>query len=146
MNKKDNAFPHFKNNYNLLKCKKAAETIILENLVFWVLNIVFFVVMLIFVYNSGNNIIVQEQSYAKEIALIIDNCKPGMSVLLNMDALIESAKKNNFPVENIVKLDKKNNRVLVSLKQNSVFGFQYFSKDVEIKLNNNWLSIEVGKR
>ena len=125
--------------------KKAADTTVIENTIFIVLNIVFFAIMLIFVYNSGSNILVKEQSYAKEIALIIDNCKPGMSVLLNINDLIETAKKNNFPVENIVKLDKKNNRVLVSLRQNSVFGFQYFSKDAEVKLNNNWLLIEVGK-
>ena len=115
--------------------KKAADTTVIENTIFIVLNIVFFAIMLIFVYNSGSNILVKEQSYAKEIALIIDNCKPGMSVLLNINDLIETAKKNNFPVENIVKLDKKN----------SVFGFQYFSKDAEVKLNNNWLLIEVGK-
>ena len=125
--------------------KKAADTTVIENTIFIVLNIVFFAIMLIFVYNSGSNILVKEQSYAKEIALIIDNCKPGMSVLLNINDLIETAKKNNFPVENIVKLDKKNNRALVSLRQNSVVGFQYFSKDAEVKLNNNWLLIEVGK-
>jgi hypothetical protein len=126
--------------------KKGADTIIIENTIFIVLNIVFFAIMLVFVYNSGNNILTKEQSYAKEIALIIDNSNPGMSVLFNINDLIETAKKNNFPLENIVKLDKKNNRVLVSLRQNSVFGFQYFSKDVEIKLNNQWLMIDVGKK
>lgn len=126
--------------------KKAADTTVIENTIFIVLNIAFFVIMLIFVYNSGNNILVKEQSYAKEIALIIDNCKPGMSVLLNINDLIEIAKKNNFPADKIVRLDKKNNKVIVSLKQNSGFGFQYFSKDVEVKLNNQWLMIEVGKK
>lgn len=126
--------------------KKAADTTIIENTIFIVLNIVFFAIMLVFVYNSGNNILVKEQGYAKEIALIIDNCKPGMSVLLNINDLIETAKKNNFSPENIVQIDKKNNRVLVSLRQNSVFGFQYFSKDAEVKLNNQWLMIEVGKK
>lgn len=126
--------------------KKASETVLLENIIFIVLNIVFFAIMLVFVYNSGNNILVKEQAYSKEIALTIDNCKPGMSVLFNINELIEIANKTNYPAEKIVTLDKKNNRVLISLKEKGAFSYQYFSKDVEVKLNDKWLLIEVGKK
>ena len=95
-NQKDGKFTWFPSE------KKAAEEIVVENVIFIVLNILFFVVMLIFVYNSGNNSLVLEQKYAKEIALIIDNSKPEMSVVLNAKEITDIAKKNNLDLSKII--------------------------------------------
>jgi uncharacterized protein (UPF0333 family) len=57
----------------------------LKETIFLVLNIVFFVIMFGFVYSSGTRAFVYEESYAKQIALLIDNAKPGMNILINFD-------------------------------------------------------------
>jgi hypothetical protein len=126
--------------------KKAADMIVVENIIFFVLNIIFFVFLLIFVYGSGNNKMIHEQSYAKDIALIIDNGSPGMSVLLNVKDAVEIAKGNNFPADRIFTLDKKNNKVLVTLAEKGGYAYQYFSgNDANLSLDKEWLLIEVNK-
>jgi len=55
-----------------------------EEIIFLLLNLVFFVVMLLFIINSTNGKAVYEQAYAKQIALLIDEAKPDTTILLDM--------------------------------------------------------------
>ena len=101
--------------------------------------------MLMFVNSSGNRDFVYEQIYAKEIALIIDNAKPDMAILFDVSELIEIAKENRKDVSEIIKLDKEDNIVWVSLKGDRGYSYKYFSgSDVEFKLQGNDLSINIG--
>ena len=124
---------------------KRADNLLIERIIFLTLNVVFFIVMLMFVNSSGNRDFVYEQIYAKEIALIIDNAKPDMAILFDVSELIEIAKENRKDVSEIIKLDKEDNIVWVSLKGDRGYSYKYFSgSDVEFKLQGNDLSINIG--
>lgn len=127
------------------KNKKAK--IVMETLIFLILNLVFFVVMLVFAYSSGDREFVYEQTLSKEIALIIDNAKPTMVISLDISKYIEIAEENKQTKENIVKLNKEENRVEVNLKQKGGYSYQYFSNsDVSIDLEKNLLSIYIKEK
>jgi hypothetical protein len=126
----------------LLKNKKAK--IVIETLIFLILNLVFFIIMLFFAYSSGDREFVYEQTLAKEIALIIDNAKPGMIVSLDITKYIEIAEKNNQPIEKIVKLNKEENKVEVNLKQKGGYNYQFFSDyETSVETEKNLLLIYI---
>jgi hypothetical protein len=124
---------------------KKADSIILETTIFLVLNTVFIVLLLLFVYSSSNAAFVYEQVYAKQIALLIDNAEPGMSVGLDMGELVKIAQKNKKPIDKIVSIDEKENKVIVSLSNRAGHSFQYFSDyNIELIQNQNRLSISAS--
>lgn len=128
----------------LVPRNKKAEENIMEKIIFLILNLAFFVIMLLFVNSSGNREFVYEQIYAKEIALIIDNAKPEMAMLLDVSKLVELAKDNDKDVNEIIKLDKENNRVFISLRGTRGYSYKYFSDaDIELKLQGELLSISI---
>jgi len=100
----------------------------MENVIFIVLNILFISILALFIYKQGNGAIVLEQSYAKNIALLIDSAKPVSELRLNMEDAMDLAEKNGVDREQIVKIE--NNIVTVKLNKNS--GYQYsFFNDVD---------------
>ena len=102
--------------------------ILMENVIFIVLNILFISILALFIYKQGNGAIVLEQSYAKNIALLIDSAKPVSELRLNMEDAMDLAEKNGVDREQIVKIE--NNIVTVKLNKNS--GYQYsFFNDVD---------------
>lgn len=126
-----------------MKKNKKAK-IVMETLIFLVLNLVFFVVLLTFAYSSGNREFVYEQTLAKEIALIIDNAEPTTIVSLDITKYVEIAEKNKQPIENIVKLNKEENSVEVNLKKKGGYSYQYFSdSEVSVETEKNLLSVYI---
>tara|TARA_Y100000310_G_scaffold339732_1_gene433364 strand:- start:2143 stop:2619 length:477 start_codon:yes stop_codon:yes gene_type:complete len=126
---------------------KRGDLLTLETLIFTILNLVFFSVLIAFVMLAGQRAFVYEQTYAKQIALIIDNAKPEMAILVDMEKIVEIAEKNEKPLNEIVKINKKENRVEVSLRDSGGSSFQYFSNyDVLVKFeesNKNKLLINI---
>ncbi|MEK6935378.1 MAG: hypothetical protein AABW67_01185 [Nanoarchaeota archaeon] len=122
------------------KNKKANIT--LETIIFILLNLVFFVVMLVFAYSSGDKEFVYEQTLAKEVALIIDNAKPNTIISLDIDKYADLAEKNKQHMEKIIQLNKKENSVEVNLKQKGGYSYQYFSDyEVSLKTEKTLLTI-----
>ena len=116
----------------------------LYTLIFTILNIAFFVIMVMFVKDAGFRIFVYEEAYAKQIALLIDNSRPDMVVLIDVEKGLIRALENGVDRNEIFKLDKENNRVEVGLGKGASYSYQYFSDyDVDLKLNGEWLSIVV---
>ena len=58
--------------------------ILLENIIFIVITLVFLSILILFIYKQSSGVSHLEQSYAKQIALFIDSAKPGTSVFLDM--------------------------------------------------------------
>lgn len=134
---------------------KKGDTLILEPVLFITLNTLFFVVMLLFVWRASSGAIVYEQAYAKQIALAIDDAKPGTIAYLNMQEAIDLAKSSkggaNPTAEEvlgqIVKLDTAENRIIVSLTKSGGYSFQYFSDyDVKVEPFGLFLKIEVQEK
>lgn len=127
--------------------KKKGEAGLLETIVFLILNLVFFSVMGYFVYNSGSQTFIFEQAYAKQLALIIDNSKPEMVVMMNLDEIMPIAIEKNVPLNQIFSIDDKNNLVIVRLNSNGGYNYHYFTNNlVKLEVKDNWLVISISKK
>ena len=105
--------------------KNRKGTILLENIIFIVLNIMFIVILILFVYKHGSGAVVLEQSYAKNIALLIDSAKPVSELKLNMEEGFDLAEKNSVSRNEIVKIE--DNIVIVKLTKDSEYQYSFFN-------------------
>ncbi|MCX6748324.1 MAG: hypothetical protein NT076_01845 [Candidatus Pacearchaeota archaeon] len=109
-----------------------------EEIVFYILNAVFFIVLLVFIFNSVNGKPVYEQAYAKQIAFLIDQAKPGTEIVLDVSDIcneykiplinIDSAKNTySKPILDAFKIDDKSKKVIVKFGSMGSYGMPYFS-------------------
>lgn len=114
-------------------------SILVENIIFIILNLVFLGIIIVFILNQGSGITQMEESYAKQIALIFDSAKPGMSIFLNFGDGIAKV-KTNFG-ENYLKGDLFKNQIVrlngntvtVRLKEGNRQGYSYsFFNDINL--------------
>ncbi len=103
------------------------------NLVWKVLSILLILIvisgLLLFVHSRINGAVVLEQSYSKNIALLIDASTPVMDMKLNMDKAFDLAEKNKIPRDDIVKIE--NNIVTVKLSHKGGYSYSFFN-DVDV--------------
>lgn len=124
---------------------KKAVIMTLETVIFLFLNLIFLVMMLMFAYQQGNRYFVYEESYAKQIALLIDNAKPDMAIMMNIEDLVKIAKKENKPLNEIFSIDENQNMVKVKLDRG--YGYKYFSDyKVDLRFDEKWLTINVNRK
>ncbi|MBS3086725.1 hypothetical protein J4422_03420 [Candidatus Pacearchaeota archaeon] len=100
-------------------------TILMENLIFIILNLVFLSTLVLFLFLKMGSAAVLEERYAKQIALVIDSAKPGMTIYLNMENAISKAEKENWPVGEIVTIE--NNVVTVKLREKGGYSYSFFN-------------------
>jgi len=110
----------------LPKGKKGAE-FLHGSLIFIILNLLFFAGMFYFVARSSGGLIVTEQIYARQIALVIDSAKPGTEIELDVGELYDFADKNDFDRLQTVKIDNELNQVIVSCASGKGHFFEFFS-------------------
>ncbi len=104
-------------------------TILVENIIFIVLNLVFITILILFLYRQGNGAVVLEQSYAKNIALLIDYAKPVSEMKLDMTDAMNLAEKSGLNREDIVK--REGNMITVRLTEKSGYSYSFFN-DVDV--------------
>lgn len=107
--------------------KKGA--ILMENVIFIILNILFIAILILFLLRQGQGAILLEQSYAKQIALLIDSAKPGMTIILDMSKAKDLAEKNGLEFKDIV--INTNNVITVKLSEEGGYSYSYFN-DVDV--------------
>lgn len=100
-------------------------TILVENVIFIILNLVFITILVLFLFRQGNGAVVLEQSYAKNIALLIDSSKPVMEMRLNMEDAMDLAEKNGVARNEIVAIN--DNVVTVKLSQKGGYKYSFFN-------------------
>jgi len=111
--------------------KNRRGTILLENVIFIVLNLVYITILVLFLFRQGSEAIILEQSYAKNIALLIDSSKPIMEMKLGMEDAMNLAEKNGVKREEIVKID--GNVVTVKLSEKGGYAYSFFNNvDVSV--------------
>lgn len=108
--------------------KNKRGNILIENILFLILNLVFFSILILFVFSKTGNTADIEEQYAKQIALMIDNAKPGMIFKINMQNAKEKAEKNEY-YEKIIQINK--NIVTIKLKEKGGYSYSFFN-DVEV--------------
>jgi hypothetical protein len=110
---------------------KKRGQILVENVVFIVLNLLFLSILIVFIYMQGNGAVLLEQSYAKNIALLIDSSQPVMDLKLNMQDAFDLADKNGINREDIVKIN--GNTVTVKLSAEGGYKYSFFN-DVDVSV------------
>ena len=108
-----------------MKNKKA--DILHENIIFIILNVVFFSIMLIFIYLQGSSVHLDEEETAKQIVLLIDASRPETIIEINLKDLFLESEKNGINRENVVEIDKDKSLVIVKASGDSFYEYGYFN-------------------
>ena len=122
---------------------RKAETgdIVMDNIIYLILLILFFVGMLAFVNSKMNGAPLFEDYYAKEIVKIIENSSPGDEIVIDVHKATEIAKKNKIANEEIFSFDNFKNEVCVKLSPGRASCYSYFN-DVSVGITppgNKWI-------
>jgi len=132
--------------YFVIFKNKRADSLIFPIVIFIVLNLVFFGILLIFVYKSSTGVLVYEQVYAKQIALMIDSAKPSSEIIIDFKKGIEVAEGNKIiSKENLVKI--KDGKLTVKLSTGKGYSYNYFSDyDMNSYFNEDKLVIIIDEK
>lgn len=107
----------------LMKNRKG--TVLMENVIFIILNVAYLAILILFLAKQGSGAIILEQSYAKNIALLIDSAKPVMEMRMNIADAMKLAEKNGISREDIVTINE--NIVKVKLTQKGGYEYSFFN-------------------
>ncbi len=99
--------------------------ILVENIVFLVLNLVFLTILLIFLLKQGSGAMILEDSYSKEIALLIDSARPRMVIHVNFEDAKEVSDKNGILFSEVLKIE--DNYVKVKLSEKGGEEYHFFN-------------------
>jgi hypothetical protein len=108
---------------------KRGANILIENIVFLILNLVFLTILIFFVFSRMGGTAVLEEQYAKQIALMVDSAKPGMVIKLDMKKGFDKSDKVKWGRENVVSISE--NIVTVKLSEKSGYSYSFFN-DVDV--------------
>ena len=103
--------------------------ILTENIIFIVLNLVFIVILMLFLFSKTGSASLLEEKYAKQIALAIDAAEPAMTIHLNMEDAIDAAEKENLDLGEIIKIN--DNVITVKLREKGGYSYSFFN-DVNV--------------
>ena len=103
-------------------------TILAENIIFIVLNLVFLTILFLFLFSKMGDVAPLEERYAKQIALMIDSAKPGMVISINMQDAIKA--KDKEWEGKIVSIQ--DNIVTVKLREGKGYSYSFFN-DVDFE-------------
>lgn len=99
-------------------------TILVENIIFIILNLVFLAILILFLFSHVGGAAVLEEKYAKQIALMMDAAKPGMEIHLNVEDAIEKADDEDWE-EKIINVE--GNLVSVKLREKGGYSYSFFN-------------------
>ena len=121
---------------------KKRGQILVENVVFIILNLIFLTILILFIYSKSGSEALLEEKYSKQIALIIDSAKPQTEIHLNMKDAIEKA-KNKWGEDKIGKIVSiSGNIVTVKLREKGENSYSFFN-DVDVSVyHDNQKNIE----
>ena len=104
---------------------KKRGTILVENIVFIILNVLFLSVLVIFLLKQGSGAIVLEQAYSKQIAMLVDSAEPVTVIKLDMEKGLKIAEDRGIDFINVVKIT--NNAVTVRLSEKGGYTYSFFN-------------------
>jgi len=99
--------------------------ILIENVIFIVLNLVFLSILMVFLINQGSSVSTSEDFYSKEIALLIDSAKEGMIIKINLEDPLKISKKNKIDFKDIITFS--DNYVNVKLDYKTGAEYHFFN-------------------
>lgn len=114
----------------MLKKNKRGE-ILIENVIFIILNIAFLSILVLFLVKQGTGTVLLEDAYSKQVALLIDSAVPGMIMKINLEEGFELSQEKGIPFEEVIQID--GNRVIVKLSEKGGKEYSFFN-DVQAKV------------
>lgn len=134
-----------------MKNKKA--NILTENVIFIILNLVFFSVMILFIYLQSSSVHINEEEVAKQIALLIDTSKPKTEISINLKDFFDKAKKQGIDKEKTIEIDTIKNLVTVRGSEDSFYEYGFFNDEIEVHIiqtqkdsDKDFLTLEITKK
>ena len=106
-------------------------TILVENIIFIILNLIFLTVLVLFLIKQGSGAVVLEQAYSKQIAMLVDSAKPGMLIKMDMDKGKSIAEGNGIDFANVV--SRTGNVIRVKLTEKGGYSYAFFN-DVDVSV------------
>lgn len=123
--------------------KNKRGVILVENVIFIILNSIFLAILILFLLKQGTGAVLMEQTYSKQIALLIDSAKPVTEIKINMERGLELCEKNNFDFDEAVLIKK--NSVLVRFSDKGGYEYSFFNDvEVRVKPEKNKLNENTG--
>lgn len=117
--------------------KKGSSKLVLSQIIYIIVVVVFSVVMIGFVVRSGNSASEKEEIYAKQIALAIDKAKPGTEIDVDISSIYKIAESNKFKGQ-IININNENNIVEVHLNSGNGYSYRFFSdSNIIWNINND---------
>lgn len=105
---------------------KKRGKVLVENIIFIILTLIFLSILVLFIAKQGAGATNLEQSYAKQIALLIDSAKPGMVIRTDMNEAFGNDEA--WFLENFGKVVKiKDNVVTVKLSDKGGYSYSFFN-------------------
>lgn len=103
---------------------------LIQNVIFILLNLTFCVAMIIYISTAAGGKYAYEQAYAKQIALLIDEAKPNMTIMVDMQqALDVLGNKASISQKNkAIFIDNKLKTVTINLGSIKGYSFKYFTE------------------
>lgn len=108
----------------MIKKNKRGELLI-ENIIFIILNALFLTILVLFLIKQGAGVVLLEDGYAKQVALLVDSAKSGTIMKIDLEKGFKVAKDKGIPYEQIVQIDR--NYVIVKLSEDSGFEYSFFN-------------------
>lgn len=108
--------------------RKKGELLV-ENIIFLVLNMMFITILVLFLIKQGSGAVVLEQSYSKQLALLIDSSNPSIEIKLNMEKGMKISESNEIDFGDVVKIT--GNSVNVKLTEKGGYSYSFFN-DVQV--------------
>ncbi len=107
---------------------------LMDHVVYILIVLAFFLILIFLVARVGETSSGFEQVFAKKIALLVDNAKPGTIIELDADNFIYLSRKNKF--NPVIKLE--NNQVYVKIYEKGGYYYTYFSdNNVTVLVNRD---------
>ena len=131
----------------MVEGEEDSESPIIGEVIFILLNLMFFITLFIFVQHTTSSVYVYEQAYAKEIALAIDNSKQNTEIYLDAQILLDAAKENNIDLTKIVKIDNEKHKVIVQASSNGGYSYYFFTDaDIKSEFAGEYLKININPK
>jgi hypothetical protein len=106
--------------------KLGNSKLVLSQIVYIILIVVFSVVMIAYVVRSGNQSSVKEEIYAKQIALAIDKARVGTEIDIDISDLYKFAESNKYKGQ-IINIDNQKNLIQIYLAPGAGHSYRFFS-------------------
>ena len=118
-----------------------------ENVVFIMLNLIFFGMLVGFIYLQSSSVHLQEQGTAKQIALILDVARPNTIIELNLEDFFSKSDKEGISRQNAIKIDNDLNLVVVRGSKDSFYDYHFFNDNIQVSyvINENNLVMTMEK-